>query len=153
MPFVHYCILPSRTSRILHLIGELLRHQKLDRKAGCQRVMQMILVKPKVDEGLCIGCGICAGVCPSGAIEVKEKAEIDLMRCVVCGNCVRACPQNAIKLTPISAVKPRAARRTPAIRESNKGRLLTLGNRVETLSSHLDEIKEEIKKLKEMERI
>ena len=43
----------------------------------------------------CTSCGKCASVCPFGAIEIKEKAEIN-ENCKACGLCVKACPESAI---------------------------------------------------------
>ncbi|OIP62338.1 MAG: NADH-quinone oxidoreductase subunit I [Nitrospirae bacterium CG_4_9_14_3_um_filter_53_35] len=58
----------------------------------------------------CVGCGICAGVCPAKAISVyteegdhHEKVvtgyEINAFRCIYCGLCQEACPKDAIVLT------------------------------------------------------
>lgn len=65
----------------------------------------------------CVGCGLCAKVCPAFAIEV-EAAEntdterysegeryakhyvIDIGRCIFCGYCVEACPTEALSMTP-----------------------------------------------------
>ena len=64
----------------------------------------------------CIGCELCAGVCPARCIYVRgadnpEEApvspgerfgfvyEINMLRCIFCGMCVEACPTEAITMT------------------------------------------------------
>lgn len=51
-----------------------------------------------VDRDKCIACGACQGICPTGAISVREIARVDPMRCMGCGQCVAQCPQEAIAL-------------------------------------------------------
>ena len=53
----------------------------------------------------CVGCGLCATICPSQCISITrskgqvEKYEVDILRCIYCGFCVEACPYGAIVLT------------------------------------------------------
>lgn len=56
----------------------------------------------KLNEDLCIGCGLCTQVCPHGVFELKNsKAEIiDFDACMECGACVNNCPVNAIEVNP-----------------------------------------------------
>ncbi|MBQ7678298.1 MAG: RnfABCDGE type electron transport complex subunit B [Butyrivibrio sp.] len=45
----------------------------------------------------CIGCGICAKNCPSGAVVVENNvAVIDQEKCTHCGTCAEKCPKKAI---------------------------------------------------------
>jgi len=58
----------------------------------------------------CVGCGLCAAMCPSQCIyiytsegedhkKVVDRYEIDVLRCVFCAFCVEACPFKAVALT------------------------------------------------------
>lgn len=59
---------------------------------------------------MCVGCTLCATVCPSNAIKIityedekgeryAGKFELDLSRCIFCGFCAEACPKGAIIMT------------------------------------------------------
>jgi NADH-quinone oxidoreductase subunit I len=65
----------------------------------------------------CIGCSLCAGVCPAKAIYVEaaenteedrhspgerfaRRYEINMIRCIFCGYCQEVCPTEAIVLGP-----------------------------------------------------
>lgn len=69
----------------------------------------------RFEDGLerCVGCALCAAVCPSEAIYLEaaentpdhkvshgeryaEIYQIHLLRCIFCGFCEEACPENAI---------------------------------------------------------
>ena len=71
----------------------------------------------RYDNGLerCIGCSLCAVICPAEAIYVEaaentdeeryspgeryaERYEINMIRCIFCGYCQEACPTEAIVL-------------------------------------------------------
>jgi formate hydrogenlyase subunit 6/NADH:ubiquinone oxidoreductase subunit I len=58
------------------------------------------------DWDACIGCGICATVCPCDAIEMheiegeaKKRPEISYGRCCFCGFCEEACPKKCLHMT------------------------------------------------------
>jgi len=44
----------------------------------------------------CNGCRLCMKVCPTWAIDVKEKAEIDHLSCIPCRLCESVCVKGAI---------------------------------------------------------
>ena len=49
-------------------------------------------------EERCIGCGICAKICPVNNISIEDKRPQWGMNCEACHACVHACPKNAINL-------------------------------------------------------
>lgn len=51
---------------------------------------------PRFVTDACIGCGACAGDCPTSAITVEEQAVIDADACIDCGVCESVCPVEAI---------------------------------------------------------
>jgi Ni,Fe-hydrogenase III small subunit/ferredoxin len=57
-----------------------------------------VLGMPRYDPGACVeGCGECASVCPTRAIEARDGGlAIDYGRCVVCQLCTEVCPSGAM---------------------------------------------------------
>lgn len=45
--------------------------------------------------GQCIKKGICADVCPAGAINPADTSQIDTEKCISCCACIKSCPENA----------------------------------------------------------
>ena len=60
--------------------------------------------KAVVDEALCIGCNVCAVVCPFGAAEKDENniARISEDLCKGCGICAARCPVRAIAMKKLN---------------------------------------------------
>lgn len=69
----------------------------------------------------CVGCLLCQGTCPAGAIYIEpaenteshkisageryaQVFDVDLLRCIYCGHCELACPTNAITLENNTAI-------------------------------------------------
>lgn len=58
--------------------------------------MEVIMAEIKILLEKCIGCSLCVGGCPFGAIKVEEKKAQILDNCTLCGACVSSCKFNAI---------------------------------------------------------
>jgi len=68
-------------------------------KLSNRLINETIREKKLVVTDLCIGCGNCTKVCPTGAITIKEeKAEVDVTKCILCGYCASSCKQIAIRI-------------------------------------------------------
>lgn len=55
--------------------------------------VDMLKLKPSVTEA-CIGCGLCAGLCPMGSIDFSQPQRTTGI-CIKCNACIRGCPQRA----------------------------------------------------------
>lgn len=55
---------------------------------------KFLKAKPRTDLGKCCNCGVCARLCPMGAIDLKNVAEVT-GTCIKCHACVRKCTHHA----------------------------------------------------------
>lgn len=62
-----------------------------------------------IDKELCIKCGKCVKICPSGIfIQDEDNKEVKTQfvdSCIVCGHCVAVCPEDAIRHSEFPAEK------------------------------------------------
>ena len=59
----------------------------------------LLRTRPVLTPDMCVGCGICAGICPAKAIKIKnKKAKINRKSCIRCFCCQEFCPKSALKV-------------------------------------------------------
>ena len=54
-----------------------------------------------VDNDRCIGCSLCARICPTGTLKIDKQSKKAYTTDIVCDNawgCIHACPTNALKI-------------------------------------------------------
>jgi ferredoxin len=60
---------------------------------------RILRTRPVVKKSLCVGCGVCANICPAKTIVIEEKkAKIKRDACIRCFCCQEFCPKSAIKV-------------------------------------------------------
>ena len=54
--------------------------------------------KLQVDATKCVGCGICARVCPMKNITMQDGKPVFGNNCATCFGCLHWCPQSAVRI-------------------------------------------------------
>jgi ferredoxin len=91
----------SRAVIIISVVGGNAEEEKivsyLKRKGVEVEAIEANIIK---DDGKCIECGACFGVCPTKAITLNEDMtmRLDNNECIRCGSCIVACPTKALKM-------------------------------------------------------
>ncbi|MBF0243467.1 MAG: 4Fe-4S binding protein [Desulfamplus sp.] len=52
-------------------------------------------ISPVTLEDECVKCGVCAQVCPTGAVKVEDVVTTDVQLCLRCCACIKNCPTGA----------------------------------------------------------
>ena len=68
-----------------------------DQGIGVSALGQEILI----DENSCVHCGLCTGICPTGALVLQSETfllQFRRSRCIVCEQCIPVCPVEAISI-------------------------------------------------------
>ena len=66
----------------------------------------ILKTRPKLVKNMCIGCGVCANICPAKAIVIEnKKAKIDRKACIRCFCCQEFCPKSAMKVKRTAVAK------------------------------------------------
>jgi ferredoxin len=85
---------PVERMRVVTALASIATHH--DRKVPSRAL-------PQASLSSCAAHGICAGVCPTGALHrTVDGIELRFLSalCIGCGNCVRACPERSIRIAP-----------------------------------------------------
>jgi ferredoxin len=93
---LHRAVLPVENLRIATALANIARRH--GRAAPARALPQLSIAD-------CAAHGVCAKVCPTGALrrdEVGDTAELrfNAALCIACGQCARICPDGSLRLTP-----------------------------------------------------
>jgi Fe-S-cluster-containing hydrogenase component 2 len=91
---------PMHPLQRLRLVDRAGRHRPPPRAGRCRRA-----ILPHLSLGACDANGVCAAVCPTGALQKarargRTSAELrfESLRCIACNQCARVCPERSLRL-------------------------------------------------------
>lgn len=64
------------------------------------KVYNGVPIKPYATRA-CGRCGVCASLCPAGAIPLDNPQKTDADKCISCMRCIAVCPHQARKVSPL----------------------------------------------------
>jgi MinD superfamily P-loop ATPase len=68
------------------------------------KMIRVLLPKPKVDKNTCDECGVCEDNCPTESITLTPYPVFNT-HCIRCYRCLTVCPKEAIRInTPLANV-------------------------------------------------
>ncbi len=79
-------------------------NEKLFGKTASKILGKLLSSRPQLKPATCVGCGVCAGLCPAKAIVMKKdksgakKPEINKNQCIHCFCCQEFCPKGAMRV-------------------------------------------------------
>jgi L-aspartate semialdehyde sulfurtransferase ferredoxin len=68
---------------------------------GCGVIVESLAARVRRDDDRCLQCGVCTGLCPTGALSRDPESQyvsFDPEKCVACNLCMDACPAGAMQL-------------------------------------------------------
>jgi len=87
---------------VMELSGDRKNFQKgLKYLKGLGIQVETVSQEIKKDEDICIHCGMCTAVCPTGALHIKRpemEVVFDDKKCSACELCVITCPVKAMRV-------------------------------------------------------